>query len=106
MFGVSPSIDDDEEVFYFDTYSLLDFSITTDILLGPYPLIYGEEPAVFDTGWPDNPTHVERFRLDGWFGVGAEWLDDLVTPEYALFDSGTVDLEEFDPAEWPDQIWV
>lgn len=106
MFDVAPPVQDDEELFFFDTYSLLEFSITTDILFGTYPLVYGEEPAIFDTGWRDVPAHAERFYLDGWFGVGAVWKSDLDTPEYALFDSGTVDLEEFDPAEWPEEIWV
>lgn len=104
MFGVAPSVDDDE-IFYLDGYSFLDFSIADDVWLGPHPLVYGEEPAVFDSGWPANPTEIERFRLDGWFGIGAEWRDDLVTPEYASFDFGAT-LEEFDPTYWPDEVWV
>ncbi|MCK5643691.1 MAG: hypothetical protein KAJ19_23020, partial [Gammaproteobacteria bacterium] len=106
MFGVSPSVSDEEEIFYFDGYSLLDFSITEDALLGTYPLVYGEEPAIFDTGWPDAEAHAERFLLVGWFGVGAEWLDELSEQQYALFNEEPAILEEFDPAEWPDQIWT
>ena len=94
----------DDDLFEFDAWTFLDFVIMSDPFLGYHPVVYGQTSAVFDTAIPA-PVQVERFVFGGWF-PGATWKTDLESPVAAMFDSGTVDLEEFNEAEWPDEIWT
>ena len=106
MLGSLSGVDPDE-VFLFDSWSFVSFLVVTDPYNGTYALQYELVEAVFDSAIPD-PTIVERFMLEGWFGVGAVWKTGYSPAELteAMFDSGATNMEEFVPAEWPGEIWT
>jgi len=98
---------DPEDVFLLDHFSFMSFVIVTDTYNGTYPLQYEHIEAIFDTGIPD-PTVVERFTLVGWFGPGSAWKPSYLPGDLAdaMFDSGVNDMEEFIPANWPEEVWT
>ncbi len=106
LFPPIPTVDPTDK-FYFDNWSLIDFVVDADPYMADYPLVYEQYYALFDTAVPD-PTCVERFTLEGWVSPSAIWIDEYLPGDVtaAMFNGGTVDVEEFDPAEWPDEIWT
>ena len=106
LFPPIPTVDPTDK-FYYDNWSLIDFVVDTDPYMADYPLVYEQYYALFDTAVPD-PTCVERFTLEGWVSPSAVWIDEYSPTDLAaaMFDGGTVNMEEFDPAEWPDEIWT
>ncbi len=106
MLDASPEIGANDLV-VLDSWSFAEFTVVSDTYNGTYANEYALNAAVFDTAISD-PTVVERFALKGWFGIDAEWKTDYLPAELsnAMFDSETTDIEEFLPAEWPDELWT
>lgn len=103
--GSIPGVDGNE-VILIDQWSFMKFEIVTDPYTGDHVLEYGYVEAVVDS-WVSDPTVIERFTFEGWFGIGAAWKDEYLPSEIddAMFDSATTDMEEFETAEWPEYIW-
>jgi uncharacterized membrane protein YfbV (UPF0208 family) len=98
-----------DEDFWFDGWSTLLFDLQAD----PYSSTlfareYDQVFAIFGAfdGAPD-PTVYERYTLEGWIGAGAVWNPGPppaggAAYTDAMFDLGTVDMEEFEDVNWPD----
>lgn len=104
-----PSGIDVDEKFWFDGWSMLLFDLQFDTYISDiFTRDYDQVFAIFGAfdGSPD-PTVLERFTLEGWIAAGAVW-DPGPPPaggaSYtdAMFDSGTVNMEEFEDTNWPD----
>jgi hypothetical protein len=89
-----------------DSWALIDWAWWSDPVLGDMVLEYEQAGALFDTSWSPG-TFLERFDLRGWVSPAAVWRDhwdpgDLTA---ALFNAGADNLELFDPAFWPDELF-
>ncbi len=94
------------DVFAFDPCAQLAYYTAWDAELWWHAVPYGMLEALFDAE-AMLPSVLELFRLDTWYGAGAEWVDELVPAELvpAMFDGGSTDTEFFDEARWPDWAW-
>lgn len=104
-----------DDIFCLDSWSLLDFITSEDQHSSDFIVSeYGNVAAIFDSGTPADKSAFERFTLVGWFGAGAIWqtgYESGETPgptgiDAAMFDSGSISFENFDAAEWPNEIWT
>jgi hypothetical protein len=101
----------EDEVYILDQWSFVEF-VTLTYDSKRYFADYGMLPAVFNTGLGIGEVILEEFSLNSWFGTSAVWDSDGYDPDAipsevdpALFNSGADDMEEFDPAEWPEELW-
>lgn len=100
-FGVPTS-----EHMLLDSWSLIDWSYFLDPVIGAMVLEYEQAGAVFDSLWDPPGTYLERFDLEGWFGLGAVWVAAFDPGDLwpALFIGCPDPWQEcFDPASWPDE---
>jgi len=105
-YSVLPGGVDPLDRFLLDSWSANLIEISDDPIFGEYAIENSMLPAIFDIAIPRD-TIIERFMLDGWFGISAIWVSDLseVTLDPAMFDSGVADTEQFLDTEWPDEIF-
>ena len=104
-----------DDIFCLDSWSLLDFITSEDQhLTGMVIEEYGNVAAVFDSETSADKSVLERFTLVGWFGSAAEWQTGYMPSDIpggagivpGMFDGATIAREDFDPVEWPNEIWT
>ncbi|MGD2043583.1 MAG: hypothetical protein PVJ28_08035, partial [Acidimicrobiia bacterium] len=102
-----PTMEDDDVM-------LLDVWTMVELIADSHPDLGGTFARDYDMVWAGFDTAitvatpVENFKLDGWAGASAVWTPSFDPGDLtaALFDSGTVDVENFLKAEWPDEEWL
>lgn len=106
--ATKPADIDDEDAILLDSWSYIKFSVINPSDVAAFPHSYGMTFAEFDSDL-SMTNYLEILRLDGWFGSGATWIDDIsdpgVTVTFADFDYGMTSVETFVEGYWTDELY-